>query len=31
MVRDLRKISEQGWFSKVSVAPASAENPAELD
>ena len=31
MVRDPRKISEQGWFSKVSVARASAENPAELD
>jgi uncharacterized protein YbjT (DUF2867 family) len=31
MVRDPRKISGQPWFAKVSVAVASAENPAELD
>ncbi len=31
MVRDSRKISGQSWFSKVDVAQASAENPAELD
>ena len=31
MVRDPRKISGQPWFSKVSVAQASAEHPDELD
>ena len=31
MVRDIRKVSGQPWFSKVEVAQANAENPDELD
>ena len=31
MVRDIRKVSSQPWFSQVEVAQASADNPQELD
>ena len=31
MVRDIRKVSSQPWFSQVEVAQASAEDPTDLD